>query len=56
MSLLFTPDQRTAHTHTRNQDLNYICGHILPTITFYHNDILLYYILFISSIIHNFSC
>jgi hypothetical protein len=27
------------------EELNYICGHILPTIRFYHKDILLYFIL-----------
>ena len=26
------------------KDLNYICGHVLPTIRFYHNDLLLYII------------
>ena len=31
--------------HTTNQDLNYTCGHILPTIIFYHNDLLMYLIL-----------
>ena len=33
--------KHNTQTQTTNQDLNYICGHILPTITFYHNDILL---------------
>jgi hypothetical protein len=35
----------TSAPHTPNQHLNYICGHILPTVGFYHNNILLYIIL-----------
>jgi len=31
-------------THTPKQDLNRICGHILPTIRFYRKELLLYLI------------
>ena len=44
-------DQRTAHAPI--QDLNFIRGHILPTIRFYLNDMLLY-CTFIILIIHDF--
>jgi hypothetical protein len=35
----------TSAPHTPNQDLNHICGHNLPMIRFYDNDMLLYCIL-----------
>jgi len=35
----------TSPPQTPKEDLNYICSHILSTIRFYHNDLLLYLIL-----------